>query len=71
MIRRILHRRWAASGGVWRSLNRWEDTWINRYHDRHVERYGEMREGVPMWRRPLDRLMSWMTDWQATWRMRP
>ena len=72
MIRRRLHIRWLLRGGaLFRQMERHHETWVDRYNARHVERYGEGGEGVPLWRRPFDRFVCWLADWQTTWRMRP
>lgn len=47
-------------------LQKREGSWLTRYTNWHVAKWGEKRGASPRWLRPFDRFHSWLCDWEGT-----
>lgn len=72
MIRRRLHKHWLDDGALYREVVRAGKGFgrIGRGIDWAVASEDENGK-LPLWKRPIVRLIVWASDWRSTWRIRP
>ena len=86
MIRQRLHQYFLSTcksegESLIRVIYRHRDTWHGRYHAWYCEKYGGAQgsgwlgfwrsDGSPLWLVPASMFVGWVSDWSATWALRP